>query len=227
MENLILLPGLLSNESLWQHQISHLQNNAHITVIPVREDSVEKMVQHILSVAPPQFALAGHSIGGRIAMEVALTAPEQISKLCLLNTTCHLDPPEKHQFRKQIVERSKQGMFPTVVDELAELFIFQKNLKNDVKSMFLAEGIEVFINQENAMITRKDCCPFLPKINCPTLVIHAEKDSLFTYAQNKELADLIPKAKFAVVPDSGHMSPMENPEAVSDLMKKWFNHSNN
>lgn len=222
-QNLILLPGLLSNERIWQHQISHLQNDARISVIPLREDSTEKMVKHVLSIAPTQFALAGHSVGGRIAMEIALTAPERVAKLCLLNTTCHLDPPEKHIFRKQMIERSNNGMFTEVVDELIEIFVFQKKLRNEIKDMFLVEGIEIFINQENAMLTRSDCCPLLSKINCPTLVIHADKDALFTQAQNKELADLIPNTKFAVVPDSGHMSPMENPKAVSDLMSEWLN----
>lgn len=225
--NLVLIPGLLSNQHLWKHQINELNKQAKVMVIPVRQNTVEKMIQHVLSTAPETFCLAGHSIGGRIAMEIALTAPERITKLCLLNTTCHLDPPEKSQFRKQMIERCKNGMFNEIIDELTEIFIFQKSLRDEVKTMFLEEGVETFINQENAMLSRGDCCPLLPKINCPTLVIHAKQDALFSHAQNKELADLIPKAEFAIVPESGHMSPMENPSAVTTLMRQWIGTSHN
>jgi len=61
---LVLIPGLLSNERLWQHQLKYLSELATISAFNPSQDSPNKMVEAILQMAPPTFALAGHSMGG-------------------------------------------------------------------------------------------------------------------------------------------------------------------
>ncbi len=220
--HLVLLSGLLSNESLWQHQARHLSGIASIQVISSSQDTPKKMVQAILDQAPPKFALAGHSMGGWLSLEIMRAAPSRISRLCLLNTTARKDSEEKGLSRQQMIQKTENGQFQEVVKELVEKLVFNPLVKKDVEKMFLEVGQEAFIHQERAMLARNECLSILPTIKCPVLVIHAAKDKNFALEEHEELVNHIPNAQLAIVENSGHMSPMEAPQAVTDLLRSWY-----
>lgn len=222
---LVLLPGLLSNELLWEHQIKHLNDIAEIHVICAVQDSAQKMVEAILAQASPQFALAGHSMGGWLCLELMRAAPSRIKKLCLLNTTVRMDSNEKRNRRKEMIIQVQNGQIEAISSTLTELFVFNPLVKSQVKKMFLEVGQEVFINQESAMMARTECASVLPNITCPTLVIHGAKDRVFSLEEAQEMVDRIPNATLAVVEDSGHMSPMEMPQAITSILRSWLTSS--
>ncbi|MGC1182108.1 alpha/beta fold hydrolase [Legionella sp.] len=221
-QSLILLPGLMSDKTIWQHQYQHLQNIANIKIVELNEDSSEKMVTNVLDHAPKQFALAGHSMGGWLALEIMKTVPNRVTKLCLLNTTARNDSLEKHSHRKCMIEAVNNGQFLQIANKIATNFVYNQMIKKDVLNMFLRVGKQVFINQQTAMINRDECISILPNITCPTLVIHAQKDNNFSIEMHEELAHNILNAKLELVKDSGHMSPMEKPQAVTALMRYWL-----
>jgi pimeloyl-ACP methyl ester carboxylesterase len=217
---LVLLPGLLSNERLWEHQARHLQDLALIQILPLSENTPQKMVRAILGAAPPKFALAGHSMGGWLSLEVMREAPSRVSKLCLINTTARDDSEEKRGQRQRLIQETSQ--FERLVDELVELFVFQPSVKPKVKRMFLEVGKEALICQEEAMLKRKECKSILSRIACPTLIIHAREDKVFSLKEHEELVHGIEGAKLAIVENSGHMSPMEVPSAITSLLRSFL-----
>jgi pimeloyl-ACP methyl ester carboxylesterase len=219
---LVLISGLLSNESLWQHQTRHLSDIASIQVLSPSQDTPKKMIQAILDQAPPRFALAGHSMGGWLCLEIMRTAPSRVSRLCLLNTTARMDSEEKRLARQQMILKAEKGQFNEVVKGLVEKLVFNSLVKKDVEKMFLEVGKEAFVHQEKAMLARHQCQSILPTISCPVLVIHAAQDKNFSQEEHEELAHQIPNAKLAIVEKSGHMSPMEVPQAIADLFRSWF-----
>ncbi len=219
---LVLLPGLSSNKILWQHQSYHLSDIALVQIISAVQDTPEKMVQVILDEAPPQFALAGHSMGGWLCLELMRVAPSRVTQLCLINTTARMDSKEKTIRRKEMIQKAKAGQFQEVVEAMTEHFVFNPLVKNDVKKMFLEVGMQAFINQQHAMIERKESQSILSIIACPTLVIHAARDKNFSFEEHEELVNQIPNAELAIVENSGHMSPMENPEAITVLLRNWL-----
>jgi len=219
---LVLLSGLLSNEILWRHQTRHLSDGASIHVISPSQNTQEKMVQAILEGAPPKFALAGHSMGGWLALEVMRVAPERITQLCLLNTTSRMDSEEKRIRRQKMILQAEQNQFEEIVKMVVEHFVFNPLVKKDVEKMFLSVGKEAFIRQQTAMLHRSDCQPILPTISCPTWVIYAAQDKNFSLEEHRELAQQIPHAKLAIVEDSGHMSPIEMPQAITALLRLWL-----
>jgi pimeloyl-ACP methyl ester carboxylesterase len=95
-------------------------------------------------------------------------------------------------------------------------------VKKPVLSMFLEVGEQVFINQENALINRSESMSILPTIKCPTMIVHAREDKNFSLEMHQELQVKIPRAKLAIVDDSGHMAPMERPQAITTLMRYWL-----
>lgn len=72
------------------------------------------------------------------------------------------------------------------------------------------------------MMDRNSSESVLSLITCPTLVIHATQDKNFSLLEHQELVDLIPNAKLALVEDSGHMSPMEMPQAITALLRLFL-----
>ncbi len=220
---LMLIPGLLCNESVWRHQIENLKDVADVSVImTTREDTPDKMVEALLLQAPPQFALAGHSMGGWLCLEIMRRAPERVLKLCLLNTSARSDTPEKLAKRIEMIESVGRGEFLTIAQKLAEVFVLNKSIEPEVLKMFHQVGEAPFICQEKSMMLRKSCVPILSKIAVQTCVIHAEEDRNFTMEEHEELASKIPDAHLKIVPNSGHMSPMEAPGAVTALLREWL-----
>lgn len=220
---LVLIPGLLSNEKVWKHQMQNLDDLAAVKVISsTHEDTPDEMVESILSQAPPEFALAGHSMGGWLSLEIMRRVPERVLKLCLLNTSARIDSPEKLEKRQKMIEAVKRGDFSIVTKQIADVLVYRNSVKQDVLEMFYEIGETSFIDQEKAMILRKDCVQLLSKIRIPTSVIHAEKDLIFSLEVHEELARLIPQAKLHIIPDCGHMSPMESPETVTTILRQWL-----
>lgn len=219
---LFLIPGLLSNEYLWQHQVKHLTDSAEIMMYLPTQNSSEKIVEDFLKTAPPRFALAGHSMGGWLCLEILRAAPTRVSKLCLLNTTARDDSKAKKVKRQEMIQRSKNGQFEEIVEELASFFTNNPQLELDIRQMFLDVGSQIFIRQEEAMLNRSSCESILRSIQCPTLVIHAAQDKNFTIEEHVELVEKIPDAKLAIVEDSGHMSPLEMPQAITSLLRFWL-----
>lgn len=219
---LLLLPGLLSDARLWEHQTRHLADIASIQIISVSQNTPEQMVSSILKKAPPAFALAGHSMGGWLCLEVMRTAPERVSQLCLLNTTARMDSEEKKMKRNGMIRKAEQGLFQEVVKDMVQKFVFNPLAKHEVEEMFLNQGKESFIHQEQAMLKREESQSILPTITCPVLAIHARQDTVFSLDEHEELVAQIKNAKLAIVEDSGHMSPMEVPQAITALLRYWL-----
>lgn len=220
--SLVLISGLLSNKLLWSHQVEHLNDIAEIQVVSPTQDTPDKMVQAILDEAPDNFALAGHSMGGWLCLEMMRAAPSRVRKLCLLNTTARSDSAEKKSKREQMIQKAENDQFQEVTEELTNRFVFNSHVKKAVEKMFLALGKEIFIQQEKSMLIRKECQSILPTIACPTLVIHSAQDQVFSYADHMELVSHIPNAKLAMIEDAGHMSPLEMPQAITSLLRYWI-----
>ena len=83
-------------------------------------------------------------------------------------------------------------------------------------------GAAAFVRQEKAIISRPDSRPSLPKIACPTLVLVGENDELTTPELAREIAGGIPGAKLTIVPDCGHLSTLERPDAVNAALADWL-----
>src|SRR3990172_1540933 len=109
---LLLLPGLMCDADVWRRQIDSLADIADPIVPDFRDlDSLEAMARKSLAMAPERFAMAGHSMGGRVALEVYRLAPERVLRLALLDTGVHpatAEEPAKRQVYLDLA--ANQGM---------------------------------------------------------------------------------------------------------------------
>ena len=92
-QHLLLLPGLLCDDRLWQPQVDALSEITEIVIADMtRDDTLAGMVARPLDAMPGHFALAGLSMGGYAAFEIMRQAPERVTRLALLDTGSGIFP---------------------------------------------------------------------------------------------------------------------------------------
>lgn len=227
--NLVLVPGLLCTAALWAPQIAALKDIAQCTVADhTRHRTMAGIARSILASAPERFALAGLSMGGYIAYEIMRQAPERVERLALLDTGYRADTPERIAARQDLIARAERGGGARLAQELLmpvlvhKARLGDKALVDTVLQMAVDTGLAAFKRQEAAIIARPDSAHILPTIRCPTLVLVGREDALTPVAQHREIADAVPGARLEIVANCGHLSTLEQPEAVSRALRAWL-----
>lgn len=226
---LILLPGMACDDALWQHQLPALQAAAPGPVVVAdthaRADSLPAMAALLLAEQPGDLLLAGCSLGGMLAMEVARQAPQRLRGLALLGTTARADTPELVALRKAGIAEFEAGRAEPLLRANA-LFAFhpahQARLVEAYITMMLRAGAAALIRQNRAVMARADLRPALGTISCPTLVVGGEQDQLTPPERSREIADAIPGAQLRLLAECGHMLTWEQPQAVTALLVDWL-----
>jgi len=91
-----------------------------------------------------------------------------------------------------------------------------------IRQMAIDTGAETLVRQHAALMGRPDNRPLLASIKCPTLVIVGREDALTPPEMAQEIAAGIRGAKLEIIPDCGHLSTLERPEAVNRAMRAWL-----
>jgi len=225
---IVLVPGLLCSPLLYANQIPALWQFGPVMVADHRrDDTMDGIARRILASAPPRFALAGLSMGGYISYAILRAAPERVTRLALLDTGSRADLPEQTERRKAQIELARGGRLSEIAETLWQVFVHKDRqgdagLKKIVLHMAQHTGADAFIRQQTAIISRPDSRSDLPKIKCPTLVLVGEGDQLTPPKLSEEIAGAIPNSRLVVIPDSGHLSTLERPDAVNTALVQWM-----
>jgi pimeloyl-ACP methyl ester carboxylesterase len=223
-----MLPGLLNDAGLWAHQRATLRDIADISVPDlIQDDQLGPMAQRVLAGAPETFSLAGLSMGGYLAQEIMRQAPDRVTRLALLDTSPLPDTDEQAARRRGFIELARKGDFKGVTKRLLPLLIHPDRVNDAKLTQILIEmagrvGSEAFIRQQKAIMTRPDSRRDLGLIHCPTVVMCGREDALTPPAVHADMAAAIPNAALVIVEDSGHLSPLEQPHAISAVMRYWL-----
>jgi pimeloyl-ACP methyl ester carboxylesterase len=225
---ILLIPGLNCSPRLYAPQLSDLWRFGPVTVANhTRDDAIAAIATRILDSAPPRFALAGLSMGGYIALEMMRQAPTRIARLALLDTGSRADPPEASAKREANIALAQAGKFDEVIDAQFPLYVHSSRmsdqaLKSAYRAMCHDVGPQAYVRQQRAIMTRIDSRPSLSAIKCPTLVLVGEQDAATPSALAEEMAAAIAGARLVRVPECGHLSTLEKPEAVTKAMVAWL-----
>lgn len=230
---LLLVPGLLCDDTLWASQKAALADIAYARVVNNGEtDNLGVLAESIIAAAPPRFAIAGHSMGGRIALEVARRVPERLIGLALLDTGHEAlapggagDREAAGRYALLVIARrdGMRAMAQTWIEGMVHRpRLADKKLVNSILDMFERRTPELLAMQTKALLARPDATSVLPSVQCPALVLCGREDVWAPPARHAAMAKMIPHSTLEVIPDCGHMSPMERPRAVSEAFRKWI-----
>jgi pimeloyl-ACP methyl ester carboxylesterase len=230
--DLLLLPGLLCNDAVWSEQVRLLPSlRCHIPDYG-KADSIKAMAELVLNQAPARFLLAGHSMGGRVALEIYRQAPERVSRLILLDTGFRSRPTDETGEREErarmalLGQAREQGMRAMGTAWLQGMVhperLSDEPLLASILNMIESKTPSIFAAQIQALLTRPEATPVLKNIQCPTLLICGRQDSWSPLSRHEEMAHLIPDSHLVVIEEAGHMSPMERPIEVASAIQNWL-----
>lgn len=228
---LIFLPGMMCDARLFLPQIIALGHQRPIMVVPMTgADTIRLMAIAVLKAAPEQFALAGLSMGGMVAMEVARRAPERVTRLALMATTPLAEPPRAAAEREPQIIGAQNGRLDEVLRlAVPETCIAPGPMRGDIyrqyAEMARTLGPKVFADQSRALQRRPDLQRVLPRIKVPTLILCGAHDTLCPVKRHEFMAEMIPGAVLKVLPEAGHFVTLESPDETSAALRDWLGDS--
>ncbi len=232
-EPLLLVPGLMCDRAAWQPVIAELAAVRDCEVIePGAEDDLAAMARTVLRHAPGRFALAGHSMGARVALELWRQAPDRVSRIALLDSgylplapgAAGVAETRKRQALLELArEHGVQAMARSWVQDMVHpARLSDAVLIDAIVAMFSRRSAYTFARQIQALLRRPDASAVLDSIRVPALVACGRQDRWAPLAQHQAMQALIPDARLAVFENAGHMAPMERPQAVARELLRWL-----
>jgi len=223
----------MCDEVVWSHQSDSLADIADIQIATNgARDSLVAMAEAIIAQAPPRFAVAGHSMGGRVALEVIRRVPERVIALALLDTGYQALAAGEAGVREvagrhALVEKARRQGMRAMGWEWLQGMVYPSRLCDAVLVNAILDMIErrtpdLYAAQTRALIARPDATPVLAKVHCPTLILCGQDDLWSPPQRHEAMCNLIPCSALTVVPYCGHMSTMEQPATVSHALRNWL-----
>ena len=231
--NLLLLPGLLCDRAAWAPVLPHVKRVADCSIPDYADEtSLGAMAERVLASAPSTFAVAGHSMGGRVALEIVRRAPGRVERLALLDSGCHARPPgaagdAERAGRLALLASAREHGMRTMARTWVQPMVHPERLADAalidaILDMFARRTPQQFAGQIEALLTRPDATDVLRAVNCPALVLCGREDAWATPPQHEEMAALIPGSRLSIIERCGHMAPMERPDAIGAALAAWL-----
>jgi len=240
---LLLVHGFPLDHRMWLGQIAGLTDSYRVIAPDLRgfgqsdvTPGTATMEQHAddlaklldtLGVTEP-IAFCGLSMGGYIAWQFFARHRQKLGKLILCDTRAIADSPDAAKGRmatadkvikegSQVVAEAMLGKLfaPAAIERKAEFVESTRQVMLGTKP----EGVAAALR---GMAARVDFTSRLASIDVPTLVLCGTSDAIAPLAEMQGIAAAIPGAKFAEIPDAGHMAPLEQPAAVNDRLRKFL-----
>ena len=220
----------MNDRRVWDAVIHELAPRRQIMVAPTdTHDSIEAIAAAALALAPPgRFAVAGFSLGGYVALELWRQAPARIAGMALLDTGARADSDASRQVRQRMIDGVAGGQadFGALAAAFLPRIVHPSRVADAHLARLLADmartvGSAGFVRQQRAAMLNPDHVGDLASIRCPTLVLCGREDQVTPPELSEEMADAIPDAQLVIVPDCGHMSPLEQPDAVVQALSVW------
>lgn len=223
---LLFLPGLICDARIFAPQLAAFPDSRAVDSYG-DADSLAAMARVALDQAPDRFDLFGHSMGGRVALEVWRLAPDRVRRLAVSSAGVHSLRPGEADKRAALQQVGYDHGFAALVDQWLPPMVAPANqarpeIYGPMRQMCLDAGQDRFDAHIRALVGRPVQEDLLPGITCPTLVITGERDQWAPPAQHEAFAARIPDSRLVIVPGAGHMLPMEAPDAVNAAIASWL-----
>lgn len=233
VETVVLLHGFAGTRRSWDPVVERLDAEryrplaldlrGHGVVRAARPVDVEACVADVARAAPERFALCGYSLGGRIALHVALAHPQRVTRLVLVSTTAGIDDPAERERRRAADAELATAVEHETIEAFAERWTTQPLFAGTPVEVLPAWRADLLRNEPTALAAALSgigsgamaaLWERLPSLRMPTTVLVGERDAKYT-ALGRRLATAIPEARLVIVPGAGHGLPRESPDAVA------------
>ena len=235
---LVLLHGFTQNASCWGHFGAHLARTHTILAIDlpghggsadVDADLAETAALVLEAAGVDRVALLGYSLGGRVALTLALAAPERVRRLVLLGATAGIDDPRAAAERRRSDEElastmEREGDLPAFLRRWLDQDLF-RDLSDDEAQLSercrnTVAGLARSLRRSGAG-TQVPSWSRLSTLDVPALVIAGQDDTKFTSLAMR-MVDLLPRGELALIEGAGHSCHLTRSEEVGHLVDGWL-----
>ena len=222
MSTIILIPGLLCDEFVWQGILPHLPSNCYIANNNT-QTSITDMATSCLAQTSGTLRVAGHSLGARVALEMIRLAPERIEKLALLDTGIHGLKDGELEKRQAIINFAYENGMQALAEKWLPPMVYEENyhkkdLIKGLTDMVLRMSPEIHERQITALVNRPDAKTHLPDISCPTVLMVGRQDQWSPISQHEDMQRRIAGSALEIIENAGHFAPCEQPEQTADIL---------
>jgi YbgC/YbaW family acyl-CoA thioester hydrolase len=175
-----------------------------------------------------QVVVCGLSMGGYVVLEFMRRHRDMVRALILTNTRAEADTPEGQQGREEMIRLIEREGSGAVADNLLPKLLCPSSLSampqvvEHVRTMITGSPTAGVIGALRAMKQRPDSTQFLQEIDVPTLVVTGREDRLIPVEHSRTMADAISGAQYTVIPEAGHLTPLEQPIATSRVIGEFL-----
>jgi len=230
---LVLLHGYPLDHHLWDEVIPLLADTFDVIIPDLRgfgesttvdtpytmDDFASDIAGLMDQLGIKKAAIAGHSMGGYVALVFARLYPERIHGLALVGSQVLADPPDRKEARyKSAAEVAEKGI-GGVVETMATKFTSDVRLQEFARESMKRQQPAAYIGTLKAMAERQDSTPLLSSIKYPVVLIHGDADVLILIERAREVKAALPHAHLVEVPGAGHIPMMENKEMTAEALK--------
>ncbi|HAT2048212.1 TPA: alpha/beta hydrolase [Legionella pneumophila] len=226
-KDIVLIPGALATPKLWNLQEIFFQESNRFHYVDVlNSNSIVEMAHRFTSIAPKKFTLIGFSMGGYVALELYRHIPNKIEKLILINSAAKLVSEKGQLERERSLDLMDKGKFDFLIKLIFKNSIYAQE-KHDVLLPLIQEmaqevGVENYKKQLNAILNKPDHAPFLPLIECPTLLIASKEDKVMPIERSEHMAKEIKNSELIYIEKCGHIAMLEQPDKINQILTEWL-----
>lgn len=239
----LFIHGFPFDHSMWRHQIAALSRwecvapdlgGAGVSDAPADPDeySMAAYARDLTTLLDTQgiesVVLCGLSMGGYITFELLRQIPARVRAAILCNTKSAADTPEAKRGRGLLAETARSLGPRAVAEELIPKVLGretrerQPHVVREVRQMMERQPVAGIVGALRAMRERPDSTALLGRIQVPVLVIAGDDDQIIPAVGMQEMAGAIPNAEFVVIPDAGHLTPLEQPRAFNTAITEFL-----
>lgn len=224
MTPLVLLPGMMCDARMWGDLRSLGRPIIHF--LPTKHTSMPALAAEALTQAPPNFALAGLSMGGILAMEILRQAPDRVTHLALLDTNPLAEAPDRKAARAPQIQRAQTDLVGVLRDEMKPNYLHTGPQRADIldlcMDMALTLGPQVFRRQSLALRDRSDQTATLAAFKGPALILMGAHDILCPLDRHTLMHRLMPQSTLTIIPDAAHLPTLEQPLLTAAALHLWL-----
>lgn len=217
MTTTILIPGLLCDAVVWAPLLAILKD-ARVADLST-QDNITAMAQDCLAMAEGPLVVAGHSMGARVAMEMARLAPGRIKRLVLLDTGIHPLKDGEPAKRAESVALAHANGMQALAERWLPGMVHAPNRQNtalmqNLTDMVLRQNPDLHERQITALVNRPNAAAYLTEIACPVLLVVGRQDQWSPVSQHEDMLRILPDARLEIIENAGHFAPVEQPDDV-------------
>lgn len=232
-EVLVLLHGFPLDNTIWQPLLPHLESRFDL-ILPdlagLGYSPLPKPDYHLADMAAaladllrglglPCAFVAGHSMGGYVALAFARQSPEMLLGLGLISTQALPDTAERQAARQQTAAEVAAKGPGVVADAMAAKLSANPAHEAFLRETILRQPVPGIVNALKAMAARPDSTDLLPGLDCPVSILHGLDDILIPPERAREMKSLLSKASLTELPGVGHMPMLEAPVETAQALQ--------